>query len=66
MIKNNYDFTVSEGYVELIKVLNQKELEAVKTVQTDFGNIFSERSKFNKSEAIEITDEKLKILKNLD
>jgi len=51
-----------EGDVGLIKVITQKDLDCVKSIQTGFGNIDGDSYKFGKSEAVEITDEEIKVL----
>ena len=52
-----------EGDVGLIKVITQKELDETKSIQTGFGNIDGESLPFDKSNAVEITDEEIKVLK---
>ena len=52
-----------EGDVGLIKVITQKELDETKSIQTGFGNIDGESLPFDKSDAVEITDEEIKVLK---
>lgn len=51
-----------EGDVGLIKVITQKELDETKSIQTGFGNIEGENYQFDKSDAVEITDEEIKVL----
>ena len=52
-----------EGDVGLIKVITQKELDEIKTIHTGFGNIDGGNYAFDKSEAVEITDEEIQVLK---
>jgi len=51
-----------EGDVGLIKVITQEELDKTKSIQTGFGNIDGDSYQFDKSDAIEITDEEIKVL----
>jgi hypothetical protein len=51
-----------EGDVGLIKVITQKELDETKSIQTGFGNIEGETLQFDKSDAVEITDEEIRVL----
>lgn len=51
-----------EGDVGLIKVITQKELNETKSIQTGFGNMDGESHQFDKSDAVEITDEEIKVL----
>lgn len=57
-----YD-VADEGNVGLVKVITEKELNKTKSVQTGFGNIDGNIHKFDKSDAIEITPEEIKVLK---
>jgi len=52
-----------EGDVGLIKVITQKQLDETKSIHTGFGNIDGDSYEFDKSDAIEITDEEIKVLK---
>jgi hypothetical protein len=52
-----------EGNVGLITILTQKELDETKSINTGFGNIDGRCIKFNKSNALEITNEEIKVLK---
>jgi hypothetical protein len=52
-----------EGDVGLIKVITQKELDETKSIHTGFGNIDGESLPFDKSNAVEITNEEIKVLK---
>lgn len=52
-----------EGDVGLIKVITHKELLETKSVYTGFGNMDGDSYKFDKTDAVEITDEELKVLK---
>lgn len=60
----SYD-VADEGDVGLVKVLTEKELDRAKSVSTGFGNIDGDNYSFDKSEAVEITDEEFKVLKKL-
>lgn len=51
-----------EGDVGLIKVITQKELDETKSIRTGFGNIDGESYEFDKSDAVEITDDEIKVL----
>jgi hypothetical protein len=51
-----------EGDVGLIKVITQKELDETKSILTGFGNIDGESYEFDKSDAVEITNEEIKVL----
>lgn len=51
-----------EGDVGLIEVLTQKQLDETKTIFTGFGNMEGHAVKFEKSDAVEITDEEIKVL----
>lgn len=52
-----------EGDVGLIKVVTQKSLDDINTIYTGFGNIEGKTLDFDKSCAVEITDEELAVLK---
>jgi len=52
-----------EGDVGLIKVITQKELEKVKSINTGFGNIEGESYHFDEEDAVEITEDEFKVLK---
>jgi len=52
-----------EGDVGLIKVITQKELDKTKSIHTGFGNIDGEAYEFDESDAVEITDDEIKVLK---
>ena len=51
-----------EGYVGLVKVISQEELDQTKSIQTGFGNIDGVNYPFDKSDAMEITDGEFKVL----
>jgi len=51
-----------EGDVGLVKVISQAELDETKSIDTGFGNIEGDTIDFNKSDAVEITDEEIKVL----
>jgi hypothetical protein len=55
-----------EGDVGLIKVVTQKVLDVINTIHTGFGNIEGKTIDFDKSCAIEITDEELAVLKKFN
>lgn len=54
-----------EGDVGLIKVLNEEQLEKANFVITGFGNLEGRTTPFDKSTAVEITPEELKVLEKL-
>lgn len=52
-----------EGNVGLIKVVTEKELKNIKTIRTGFGNLEGDVFKFEKTDAVKITDSEFKTLK---
>lgn len=54
-----------EGDVGLIQVLNESELNEVKSIDLGFGNIEEDSQPFDRSDAEEITEEEYKVLKKL-
>ena len=51
-----------EGDVGLIRVINQDVLDEAKSIQTGFGNMDGDTVQFDKSDAVEITDDEIKVL----
>lgn len=51
-----------EGDVGLIKVVNQNELDKIKSIQTGFGNMDGDSYPFEKSCAAEISEEEIRVL----
>lgn len=55
-----------EGYVGAIYLLNQEELDRATSIRTGFGNIEGEIIPFDKSQAMEITDDEIKVLEKFN
>lgn len=51
-----------EGDVGCIEVLTSEQLDKIKRVTTGFGNMDGETYGFDKADAVEITDEEIKVL----
>lgn len=52
-----------EDDVGLIKVITEEELNKIQSINTGFGNIDGNVHPFDKSDAVEITEEEIKVLK---
>lgn len=62
LLSLSYD-VADEGDVGLIKVITEKELNSTKSIHTGFGNIEGETYRFDKEDAVEITNEEYEVLK---